>query len=77
MNLLNNNRLRWVEEATIWLKRCYKHYKLLIRKLQSNQALIYALQTDKSLNKYYVSRDVKDVLQITGSLQLLKTPEEA
>ena len=35
-----------------------EHYKLLIRKSQSNQALIYALQTDKSLNKYYVSKDV-------------------
>ena len=58
MNLLDHNRLRWEEEATIWVKRCYKHYKLLIRKSQSNQALIYALQTDKSLNKYYVSKDV-------------------
>ena len=58
MNLLNYYRLWWVEEATIWIKSRYKHYKLLIRKLRSDQALIYALRTDKLLNKYYVSSDL-------------------
>ena len=58
INLLDHNRLWWAEEATIWIKSHYKHYKLLIRKLRSDQALTYALRTDKFLNKYYISSDL-------------------